>query len=335
MAWRLNEKGGFYKQGGQTSFQKRHEILSNFLATGNITKTAEKCLCSYNLVKKIVQKFQNTGLCEPGNRGKPAGKMDAWKRAYVEGLVTLDPFLYIEEIQEALRNDLNLQNHEVPSCSVICRTLQELDLTRHKVTKVAEERFTQLNMARRQAFIRWRATIDPRRMFFLDETAFQMKDEVREVGRCHTNEVLPLVTPKGDAREKMSVLVLVGYNDGVLSVYPNYGSFNRLSFNYGLQNFLLPLIPPHSYVVMDNASIHNEQDIINILTPINSTLVKLPTYSPDLNPVEMVNGVAKVFCKRNQGLLRQNMPFAIVHSFSQVPSQAVQRFYRKSWQIFV
>ena len=131
--------------------------------------------------------------------------------------------------------------------------------------------------------------MDPRRIYFLDETCFQMKDEVRTIGRCHTNDALPLITAKGDTREKMSVLVLVGFDGGVLSVYPNYGSFNRVSFNNGFAQFLLPLIPR---VVMDNASIHNEQDLINFLTPMNSTLVKLPTYSYDLNPVEMVNGVA-------------------------------------------
>ena len=72
-----------------------------------------------------------------------------------------------------------------------------------------------------------------------------------------------------------------------------------------------------------------------MLAPLNIVLVKLPTYSYDLNPIEMVNGVAKTFCKRTPGLLRQNMPFAIVNAFSQVSVPAVQGFYRKSWQIFV
>ncbi|KAK3737608.1 hypothetical protein QZH41_010507, partial [Actinostola sp. cb2023] len=65
----------------------------------------------------------------------------------------------------------------------------------------------------------------------------------------------------------------------------------------------------------------------------HNTLVKLPTYSYDLNPIEMVNGLAKAYAKRNPGLLRTNMPFAIVNAFSQVSPQSVQHFYRKSWQI--
>ncbi|KAK3731359.1 hypothetical protein QZH41_007160 [Actinostola sp. cb2023] len=76
-------------------------------------------------------------------------------------------------------------------------------------------------------------------------------------------------------------------------------------------------VPPGSYVIMDNASIHNNADLLYLLRPLNITLVKLPTYSYDLNPIEMVNGLAKAYAKRNPGLLRTNMPFAIVNAFSQ------------------
>ena len=335
MAWQYNRSGGLYKKGASSTVQKRCQILADFLGNGNMTLTAQKNSCSYNHVSNLVGKYFNTGTCQPGNRGKPPKKMDAWKVAYIEVLVVVNPFVYLEEIQNAMRRDLNLVNAEIPSIPVICRTLKDLDLTRHKATKVAAERFTQLNMARRIAFFQWRATVNPARVFFLDETAFQRGDDIRTIGRCHTNDALPLVDTKNDNREKMSVLAVIGYNNGVLGVYPQHGSFNRVSFNYGFSQFLLPLIPPGSFVVMDNASIHNERDLVNLFAPLNMTLVKLPTYSYDLNPIEMVNGLAKIYCKRSEGLLRQNMPFAIVNAFSQVSVQAVQGFYRKSWQIFV
>ena len=108
-------------------------------------------------------------------------------------------------------------------------------------------------MARRRAFFQWRAAIDPTRVFFVDETAFQLGDDIRTIGRCHTNDALPLTDDKSDNREKMSVLAMIGYNNGVLGIYPIYGSFNRVSFNYGFSQFSLPLIPPGSFLVMDNA----------------------------------------------------------------------------------
>ena len=72
-----------------------------------------------------------------------------------------------------------------------------------------------------------------------------------------------------------------------------------------------------SFLVMDNASIHNERDLRNILAPKNITLVKLPPYSYDFNPIELVFGSAKMYVRRWPELLRASMPFAIVNAFSQ------------------
>ena len=131
----------------------------------------------------------------------------------------------------------------------------------------------------------------------------------------------------------MSVLSVIGYNEGVLGAYPIYGSFNRLQFNYGMTHYFVPLMARDSFLVMDNASIHNERDLRNILAPKNITLVKLPPYSYDFNPTELVFGSAKMYVRRWPELLRASMPFAIVNAFSQVSLHSVQNFYRKCWQV--
>ncbi|KXJ26867.1 hypothetical protein AC249_AIPGENE16399 [Exaiptasia diaphana] len=109
---------------------------------------------------------------------------------------------------------------------------------------------------------------------------------------------------------------------------------NIQGFFGSVAQFLLPLVPAGSYIVMDNASIHNEADLVRLFAPHNIRLVKLPTYSYDLNPIEMVNGLAKTFSKETPGQLRANMPLGIVNAFSLVGRQAVRGFYRKSWRIF-
>ena len=57
-------------------------------------------------------------------------------------MVLVNPFLYLEEMQDRQMTDLNLLPNEVPSVPVICRTLHELNLSKHKSTKVLQERFT-------------------------------------------------------------------------------------------------------------------------------------------------------------------------------------------------
>jgi len=59
-------------------------------------------------------------------------------------------------------------------------------------------------------------------------------------------------------REKMSMMSVICYNHGVLRVYPIHGSFNRAQFNYGVTQYFLSFIERDLFLVMDNASIHNE-----------------------------------------------------------------------------
>jgi transposase len=49
---------------------------------------------------------------------------------------------------------------------------------------------------------------------------------------------------------------------------------------------LLPKLPRNSVVVMDNATFHKRHDIQNAILTAGHILEFLPTYSPDLNPIE-------------------------------------------------
>jgi transposase len=49
---------------------------------------------------------------------------------------------------------------------------------------------------------------------------------------------------------------------------------------------LLPKLPPKSVIVMDNATFHIRADIRDAITNAGHILDYLPTYSPDLNPIE-------------------------------------------------
>ena len=49
---------------------------------------------------------------------------------------------------------------------------------------------------------------------------------------------------------------------------------------------LLPKLPSHAVVVMDNAAFHKRQDTREAIQNAGHTLEYLPAYSPDLNPIE-------------------------------------------------
>ena len=47
-----------------------------------------------------------------------------------------------------------------------------------------------------------------------------------------------------------------------------------------------PFLLPNSVLVMDNAQIHHNGQVADIVESRGSLLIYLPAYSPDLNPIE-------------------------------------------------
>lgn len=60
-----------------------------------------------------------------------------------------------------------------------------------------------------------------------------------------------------------------------------------------IEQVLLPELNPNSLIIMDNAPFHNKPKIRKLLEQHGHTLMPLPTYSPDLNPIEQSFAIIK------------------------------------------
>ena len=70
-------------------------------------------------------------------------------------------------------------------------------------------------------------------------------------------------------------------------------AINANTFYAWVEQDLLAQLPPHSIVVMDNATFHKRADIKQLFELAGHLLEYLPTYSPDLNPIEHKWAMAK------------------------------------------
>lgn len=57
-------------------------------------------------------------------------------------------------------------------------------------------------------------------------------------------------------------------------------------FNLWLRHDLIPKLPPGAVLVMDNATFHKRADTKAMIKNAGHILEYLPSYSPDLNPIE-------------------------------------------------
>lgn len=78
-----------------------------------------------------------------------------------------------------------------------------------------------------------------------------------------------------------------------------------------LSEALLPVLQPfdginsHSVVIMDNASIHHVDGVIDLIeNQVGAKVLFLPPYSPDLNPCEEVFSQIKGIMKQNDALFQ-------------------------------
>jgi transposase len=63
---------------------------------------------------------------------------------------------------------------------------------------------------------------------------------------------------------------------------------------------LIPKCPPNAVIVMDNATFHKRKDTQDAIHKAGYTLEYLPTYSPDLNPIEPKWAQAKAIRRKYQ-----------------------------------
>lgn len=64
------------------------------------------------------------------------------------------------------------------------------------------------------------------------------------------------------------------------------GGCNKEVFNAWLEQILLPQLQPGTTIVMDNATFHKTPTTRSLIESFGCHLLYLPTYSPDLNPIE-------------------------------------------------
>jgi transposase len=83
------------------------------------------------------------------------------------------------------------------------------------------------------------------------------------------------------------------------TVYTTFaGAVNGEKFKEYLRELLVPTLRPGDIVVMDNLRSHKVSGVAEIIESAGATVLYLPPYSPDFNPIEQMWSKIKAFLRK-------------------------------------
>lgn len=131
--------------------------------------------------------------------------------------------------------------------------------------------------------------LDPDRLVFIDET-WASTNMARTRGRAPRGERLRAAIPHG--HWKTTTFVAGLRNSGMVAPMVLDGPINGLAFQAYVDQVLVPDLRPGDIVIMDNLGSHKRPGIRAAIEAAGASLLYLPPYSPDFNPIE--NAFAKL-----------------------------------------
>ncbi len=85
---------------------------------------------------------------------------------------------------------------------------------------------------------------------------------------------------------------------GLVAPWVLDGAINREAFEAYVAQVLVPELRPGDIVIMDNLSSHKGPEARAMIEAVGASLVYLPPYSPDLNPIEMAFAKLKALLRK-------------------------------------
>ena len=269
----------------------RERVLAAIAAEGLSRRAAAKrFVVSIASVVRWKQRFDETGETSPRPTGgdQRSTRIEAHK-AYLLGLARRQPDLTLEEISQKLQS-----RGETFSTSVIDRFFVRHGITFKKTAHASEQGRWDVK-ARRLAWFEDQVLLDPARLVFIDETG-ATTNMARRYGRCKRGKRLRAAIPHGHYKTLTFVSGL--RLNGLVAPRALDGPMNAERFEAWLRDDLGPTLEDGDIIVMDNLQSHKSERVKSILERFGASVLYLPPYSPDLNPIEKAYAKLKAYLRK-------------------------------------
>ena len=279
-------------------------------------------------VCRIVTAFDRTGSVKKAQYPKGQSHYlqkvtDVDKFVLIEAVVE-QPGIYLHELQQHLLHETGTQL----SLSSICNFLHHNGFTRQKLARVALQRSDRLRSQYLENISIFKADM----LVFIDESGSDRRDCLRKYAYSLRGQPAKALTLYNRGRHVSSIAAMS--MQGVLEMSFIEGGVCAETFKAFIEEKLISKLRPfncvnsNSILIMDNASIHHAQDVVQLVESLGVLVYFLPPYSPDYNPIEELFSKIKSVLKSNEHMLHEDMETLLLLAYSSVTVSDCQNWIR-------
>ena len=170
-------------------------------------------------------------------------------------------------------------------------------------------------MERRNEWKAAQCRLDPARVVFLDESGVNT-GMTRLYGRAVKHRRVIEAVP--DTRFHRTTILSSIRLDGTTIPFVFEGALNGDLFRAYVTQWLAPSLKPGDIVIMDNLSSHKVSGVIEAIEATGASVMFLPPYSPDLNPIERMGSKIKAILRKLKVRAKALLEEAIAQAFNAI-----------------
>jgi transposase len=167
--------------------------------------------------------------------------------------------------------------------------------------------------------------MDPARFVFLDETS-AATNMARRYGRCAASERLVAAVPHGHWHTTTFVAGL--RESGITAPLVLDGPMTGAAFLAYVEQFLAPTLTPGDVLVLDNLAAHKVAGVAEAIAAVGASILYLPPYSPDLNPIEQFFAKLKAMLRKASARTKEALWSTIGQLIATVPASECTNYLR-------
>ena len=237
----------------------------------------------------------------------------------------------LEQLAEMLRKRVDMTLVEIreyfgKSCSLVAihKTVVKLGFVFKKTLKASEQEREDI-IHQREEWREFQTEVAPCRLVFLDESGAKT-NMTRLYGRAVKGKRCYDNAPDG-RWETVTMLSSIRL-DGTTESLMFEGAVDRAMFEAYIEQVLGPSLRPGDIVVMDNLASHKSQAARAFVESRSASILFLPAYSPDFNPIEKMWSKVKQILRSVKARSKEELFDAIAKALSMITANDAQAWFQ-------